>query len=468
MSRGVLVVSGMELDGKRYNICMIDEAFDRNVQGGTYPLMCTPKDVEFINLSVVPPRDSIRRAGEKLYNALVAHQPVRDFFAQTIPNQVGGVELPVYPLYFRIDTPDAEELPWEILWETQRNFMVLDPQGRWPIARIATSPKRAEPLNRAVGTDLRFAIVLAAAGEKGADEWASISAAFASFNTAADVLGLVSEEESKRVITADAVAWQAGVPTRKVEVDYVGDRDALIERLRGHLPNIVHFFCHGGAEVRPGLEIETRGDRIGKKDYGSILLGSEHLVELAKLPSLWLVVLNCCEGAKTAPALHSLARDLVAAGIPAVVAMRESIAVNDAHLFSEYFYLTLFTQLQGLFTVRNGPTPPDPLPLQEIVWVRAVQEARRRLSSSTGRVPDSSAEWTFPVVYIHRDELNLHPRQLRTTALPQSKRLELLTQLETLRAIRAPLELAADQNAVMQLRNLDAEIQQVVAQLALG
>jgi hypothetical protein len=251
----------------------------------------------------------------------------------------------------------------------------------------------------------------------------------------------------------------------EVDVDYVGDADKLIERLRVHLPNIVHFFCHGGAEGPPSLEVETRGDRVGRKSYGSIQLGSEKLVELAKLPSLWLVVLNCCEGAKSASALHSLARDLVAAGVPAVVAMRESITPDDAHLFAEHFYRSLLTQLERIFALSDDWMPSESFLLPEIVWVEAVHEARRQLSAYPGRIPDSSIEWTFPVLYIHRDELKLRKRVLSTSVLPLAKRRELLTQLEMLRAIRVPLAHSADEEAVMQLKRLDAEIQQIETEL---
>ena len=460
--RGVLLINAMNIGKSRVNTCTIDEAFDSNMPRAQYQLQCNPKDAEFLKLRDKSP--AVRQAGEKLYNALVADQAGQAFFAQ---------QAPASAVFFHVDTPDAEELPWEILWEMQKNFMALDPQGRWPIARLASASQRAKPLERAIGSELRVAVVLAAAGESGVSEWESISAAMAEFAAPLHVLALVSEEEAITRITSDAAAWARQEMVRSVEVDFVGDSTTLISRLRAHVPNIVHFFCHGITDVRPQLELEARSDRRAKRPKdttqrqarGSITLGSEMLVELALVGSLWLVVLNCCQGAKTAPHLHSLARDLVAKGVPAVVAMRESVHPNDAHLFAQHFYADLFPRLKAMFDARDNPAVPKPLPFSELVWVRAVDEARRQLSLATNRKAESSAEWTYPVVYVHRDELKLHPRELKAATVTPAKRRELVTKLDLLRSVRATLDVAPDDDALVQRTKLDAEIQQIVAQL---
>ena len=465
MARGVLVVSGMELAGKRLNTCMIDEAYGHQVPGGTYPLDCRASDPEFVKMRGTPP--AVRLAGEKLYSALVAHPPVRDFFAHAAaPTPAAAAATPVYPLYVRVDTPDAEEFPWETLCETQKSFMVLDPQGRWPIARLAASG-RAQPLDRSISSELRMAVVLAAAGESGADEWRYIAQAINGFNTPVDVLSLVSDRSTQSAIEADVAAWQGQAPTRHATVDFVGDDTSVMDRLKAQLPNVIHFFCHGNADVRPILELETLGDRKARLRRGSVTLGGGALEELGRLKSLWLVVLNCCQGAKAAPHLHSLAKQLVAAGVPAVVAMRESVDVSDANLFSEHFYPHLFAQLQAVFTVRNAQPASAKLPFQEVVWVRAVHEARRRLSSERGRSPDSSAQWTLPIVYVHRDELFLHPRQLKPAfELSPAARLEKVTQLDLLRQIRATMDPVVDDDAKLQRSQLDQQIQQIEDELS--
>jgi len=456
---------------KRFPTCVIEEAFGKQTTGETFPIKCTSADPEFLNLKG-PAANSkrVQQAGQKLYDALVAHKDVEKFFAHTdVLPPSEGQRPSVCPLYLRMGTPDSEDLPWEILWETHKTFMVLDSQGRWPIARLASMPKPPEPLHKNIGTGLRLAVVLAAADENGAKEWGSISDKFANLKASLDVLGLVSEDDAKDAMTEDAIAWQAADPARKVEVNYVGDGNSLINRLRAQIPNIIHIFCHGVADVRPELELETRSDRLAEKKQGSIRLKSEDLLALASLDSLWLVVLNCCQAAKTAPQLHSLARDLVAAGVPAVVAMRESIQVDDAHLFAEHFYPALVAQLNSIFSIRNMKSPPDPIPFQEIVWVQAVHEARRKLSSFRERQPDGSVEWTYPVVYINRDRLHLHPRELKAAAiLTVPQRLELMAKLDLLRSLRDTFRLATDPEAEKEGARMDLEIHQIEAQLAGG
>jgi hypothetical protein len=457
------------MEGARRTAFMIDEAFDAIAPGEFYPLQCTAKDPEFLNLTGAPPRNSerVKRAGEKLYGSLIAHKDVEKFFALTSAVPAATGQPKVFPLYIRIETPEAEDLPWETLWEKYKTFMVLDPQGRWPIARLASMSKPPEPLHKNIGEGLRLVVVIAAASENGLNEWQSISQAFESLKVPLEVLALVSEDATKTAIANAAIALQAAVPTRKIQVEYVGDNaTTFVDRLRSYMPNMVHIFCHGLAVDRPELELETRSDRLAKNPQGTIRLRSADLEPLASLDSLWLLVLNCCQGVKTAPQLHSIARDMVAQGVPAVVAMRESIHVDDAHLFADHFYPDLFTQLNAIFGARNrNPRPPTVL-FPEILWVRAAHKARRELSSARNRIPEAWAEWTYPVVYINRDKLHLHPRA--GVILTVDQRLELMATLDVLRSIREPLRFSTDPEAAQEQARLNIEINQIEAQLAGG
>ena len=470
MSRGVLFVTTGDSAGMRVINCLIEEAFDTMAPTEFYPLRCTPKDPEFDNLTGVPPADSdrVRRAGEKLYGALVANKDVQDFFALTnaLPPAFGQPR--VFPLFIRVGSPEAEDLPWEMLWEAEKTFMVLDAQGRWPIARLAAMSKQPAPLHKNIGTSLRLAVVLAAAGENWTAEWESISESFSRLKGPLDVLVLVSDDAAKKAIT-DAPKWQAAAPARKLAVEYVGDNgEMLINRLCGYEPNIVHIFCHGDAANGPELELETRGDRLAKNAQGSIKLKLTDLLPLASLDWLWLVVLNCCQGAKTAPQLHSIARNLVIhAGVPAVVAMRESIHVDDAHLFAEHFYPDLLAQLNSIFAFRNENPSRDPIEFPELIWVRAVHKARRELSWARQRVPEAWAEWTYPVVYVNRDYLHLHPRQpTAAKTLTEAERLALIAELDVLRSLRDNYRRATDPAAVRERANIDIDIHQIEARLA--
>lgn len=453
MSRGVLLVSTLDLDGQRVHTCTIDEAFGTGTGRAQYMLKCKASDAQFIKLRTIPA--DVKLAGEYLYKALVFEAVGRDFFAQ---------QQPLSPLFIHIGAPDAEDLPWETLWEAQRNFMALDPQGRWPIARMVAPVQQPAKLERLIGRRLRIAIVLAAARELGASEWDGIKAALDAHAGPMDVLALVSEDAVKEQIAVDAAAWIAQGKDRNVEVEFVGDASTIMTRLRAHVPNIIHFFCHGVADVRPQLELETRIDRKTKTDRGSISLGSEVLIQLASASSLWLVALNCCQGAKTAPQLHSLARDLVAAGVPAVVAMRESVEVKDANLFAQHFYSSLLPGLSALFTLRATPSI-ERLPVEEMLWVRAIDAARRPLQGGA-REPGSSVEWSYPVLYVHRDPLELLPRELKVSSISAAKRLELVTELDVLRAVRRTLDGSQDAGADDRRAVMDAHIRGLEMQLA--
>ncbi len=466
MNRGVLSISMMTYDKKRFPTCFIEEAFGK--QGGTgdtFPIQCTSADLEFANPTGVPAANSkrVQQAGRKLYDALVANKDVEIFFAQTDALPPSANETPsVYPLFLRMANPEAENFPWEILWENQKTFMILDEYGRWPIARLANMEKREDILHKKIGTGLRFAVVLAAAGEKGADEWQNISSSFPKLSAPLDVLALVSEDTAHAAILNDAASSQGANPPRSIDVNYVGNRDSFIKKIKGYMPNIIHIFCHGAAVDRPELQLETRADRIAGNPQGSTRLKIDDLKSLGKLDWLWLVVLNCCQGAKTAPQLHSIARDLVYNGVPAVVAMRESVQVDDAHLFAEFFYPKLFEQLSSVFADRNTVPPPNEIVSPELLWVNAAHEARRKLGSTRDRSPEAWPEWTYPVIYIHRDKLHFHPAQ---PALTEAERLELRARLDLLRSLRDNFKLANDPEAEKERANSDLEIHQIEAKL---
>jgi len=426
VARGVLVVASMGAGAKRVSVCSIGEAFGAQLPMDPFPLSCSTNDPAFLKLRLTPP--VVREAGERLYGALVEHQPLRDFFLPTnpapAPPPAGVAE---FPLYIRMDAPEAEAYPWEVMYEQQKEFMALDTHGRWPIARLVGTTGRPQTLERIMVGELRMAVVLAAARESGVDEWTGIAAAIDKFDVPLDLLVIVSEEAAKAAVEADAAKWQATAPGRKVAVVFASDAASLLVALRAHVPNIVHFFCHGQVDGNSSLEVESRADRKVLKQNGSIRLNGNALSILGGIAALWLVVLNCCKGAGAAPQLHSLAREIVASGVPSVAAMRESVDVSDANVFSEQFYAGLFPQLKVLFGLIGAPG--QSLKFQEITWLRAMQRARLQLAS--GRQPESSAQWTYPVLYVHRDDLRLLRKELKPLTL--GERTELLADLDTLR-----------------------------------
>ncbi|HWL40980.1 MAG TPA: CHAT domain-containing protein [Gemmatimonadaceae bacterium] len=415
--RGVIVVTPQEYRGTRYHNFDVDEAFGGVVSRGGVELTCKSTDSEFTTLSASAAQDAVRKAGEKLFATLSTSKGVQELFTA----MSGGLSpvlqpgaLKSYPLFVKIegDSPEPDGIPWEIIWEQRRQFLCLDPRGRWPVARLVSASTRLQPIVRSIEPVLKVALVLAAVGESGAEEWKSFEQAVAALSVAVHVLVLVSEDAALDAARKDLAGWSATRGTG--EVRFVGDQASLVEQILAFSPNILHFFCHGTADTAPELEVETRVDRRSDppKSRGSIRLTETQLAGVAIMRSLWLVVLNCCRGARPTPNLHSLARSLVTSGVPAVVAMRESIDVADGNLFTQSFYRSLLKQLSDeVFALYPAPaSATDPLCVPELLWMKATDEARRGLSQVPGRDPATHSQWTYPVLYIYRDELRLERR----------------------------------------------------------
>jgi hypothetical protein len=464
-ARGVLLVGSLPYNGQRITTCAIEEAYGQNTARGPFQLSCSPNEKIFTALSERGSggKPDVRAAGQKLYNALVEIDPVRQMFARIHGTSTVGGPPSMFPLFVRLDAPDAENLPWEALFRD--SFIVLDRDQRWPIGRLAATTARAAPLHRAIAPELRIAIVIAAQGEKGVAEWRSHSAAIEQANLPINILVLVSEDAVRAAVNADATRWQTGGVPCTVDVVYTGDKELLLKRLRTHLPNVIHFFCHGAAEPLPRLDLESRSDRTAGAGQSSIVLSAEDLKPLAQMGTLWLIVLNCCGSGKSNLHLNSFAQQLVEAGAPAVVAMRESVDVCDANVFSKLFYTDLLLQFVAVFNWRAAPNFPPPFLIPEDIWLRAVHRARVQLSSAP-RSADSSVEWTYPVVYVNRDELRLSPRLPKFSTLPEAKRLELVAELDMLRAAHAAIQALMDQESEKERERLDKLIDDVQRRIA--
>jgi len=449
MTRGVFVVKSVGKDAR--NLLYVDEAFGWPAPQDAFELSCSSNDPEFLKLRTSTP--DVRKAGRRVYDSLAEHEPVQALLNNIAKGDVAAV----YPLFVRVDAPDAEGIPWETL--CNGSFMALDPPLRSPIARLTAGPQPPARLDRLIGSELRFAIVMGAANVSGEEEWSSVASVLEKCPVPADILALVSEDRTRDRVKETEKQWrESGLP-HKVAVEFI-DGSTLIERLRAHIPNIVHFFCHGFADVTPLLELETRADRRAGRSRGSISIGSGHMMELCRRKSLWGIVLNCCVGARPAPQIHSMACELVNNGTAAVVAMRESVDASDANLFAKEFYTSL---LQGLRTYFEHRHIVQVAPFEDLVWVRAVHGARQKLVKP-GDDPDQCAVWTFPVVYVHRDGMTLRARELRP--MSEDERLRLTSELDFFRNLRGTLEFNADSQDIRQRRkSLDEQIQVIEDQI---
>ena len=167
--------------------------------------------------------------------------------------------------------------------------------------------------------------------------------------------------------------------------------NALQRRLRQEACHILHFVGHGAFDetAQDGVLLledeQGRGRAVSAQDLGVLL--HDH-------PSLRLVMLNSCEGARTSrlDPFAGSAQSLVQQGIPAVVAMQFEISDEVAIVIAHEFYAAL-----------AAGYPVD----------AALAEARK--AAFTG---GSSAEWGIPVLYLRAADGRIFGVALPSQAAP--------------------------------------------------
>ncbi|MEV6269851.1 CHAT domain-containing protein [Kribbella sp. NPDC051936] len=242
--------------------------------------------------------------------------------------------------------PSLENVPWEYLYDRDYGFLCLSPET--PLVRYVEIPRPVRPFP--VRPPLRILAMIAAP---------------------TDVQALQNEDEWNKLNGSLGELIERGM----VQLDRlpVGSLAALQRPLRRREYHVLHFVGHGlydedaedGALV---LEDESgQGRLVTGRDLGTMLRGHR---------SLRLVVLNACEGARSAvdDPFGGVAQALVRQGVPAVIAMQFEISDPVAVVFSQSFYQAL----------------ADLLPADE-----AMVEARRAIFAA-----DNEVEWATPVIYL--------------------------------------------------------------------
>ncbi|MER5756898.1 tetratricopeptide repeat protein [Streptomyces sp. NPDC002088] len=297
----------------------------------------------------------LRLVGEALGEAFCAG-PVGEALAERIAQAAG---LPVR-LGIVAEHPRVADLPWEAcVVAGQTRPLALVP-GLEVFRMVSTAGNRTASELRA---PLRVLVVLAAPD---------------------DGPPLDLEAEVGRI--HEALGSSLQLADGRVRLLNQGTRTALTEALAEERFHAVHIACH----ARPGeliLEDEYgNAQPVTAAELASALTGTQ-------LPPL--VVLSGCSTAlgvpadgeeQTAAALPGLSRQLVAAGIPAVLAMTAPVTDDFPSRLAERFY-------QGL------ATSPEP----EIVTV--LSEARRdleaaRLEWATGARDTELVEWATPALFL--------------------------------------------------------------------
>jgi CHAT domain/Tetratricopeptide repeat len=242
--------------------------------------------------------------------------------------------------------PALANIPWEYLYDREYGFVSMSPETA--LVRYVEMPRPVQPFP--VSPPLRILAMIAAPGDapglQGDEEWDKLSAA-------------LSDLTDRGMVRADRLED--------------GTLAALQRPLRQREYHVLHFVGHGvyDEDAQDGvLALEGAGGRtrlVTGRDLGMMLKGHR---------SLRLVVLNACEGARSArdDPFGGVAQALVRQGIPAVIAMQFEISDPAALVFSQSFYQAI----------------ADGLPLDV-----AMVEARRAMFAEGHEV-----EWATPVLYL--------------------------------------------------------------------
>lgn len=247
----------------------------------------------------------------------------------------------------RIQAPEVATLPWEFMYDA-RAGEYLSLSKYTPIVRYLELATPVVPLR--VDPPLRMLAMVA---------------------SPEDLPALNVERERLRVETALAGLVGAGA----IEVEWIldGSWRTLQRRLDDETWHLFHFSGHGRFDAA--------------RDEGTVALVDEHgasapfsATQLARMladhPSLRLVMLNACEGARggSRDIFSGTASILVRRGIPAVLAMQYEIGDAAAVELARTFYESI---ARGL--------PID----------AAVAESRKAISFARG----DSLEWGTPILY---------------------------------------------------------------------
>lgn len=362
----------------------------------------------------------VREVGARLLDSLSAHPAIRDSLASVLnrPDRC--------PIYVRMREPASAEYPWETLFDPRGNrFLALEDQ--WPIARVADAAGDEGEV-RYFTPPMRITAVMSALGVDARDELRALLAAL-------DPSGL---DFKLHVITGQRKVSRA-IADRgddRVTCSMLTTQQALVQQISDSSPAILHFFCHGRSEPSSLLEFATRSDHI----LGRSSINLDPGLLRAHAPDTWLVVLNCCEGARDVAGAWSLSNELMHGTFSAVVGMREPVAAADANLFTRAFYSALARMLVDELAT-EGDVEIDLAPL-----LGAPRRELRNKFADLGPLDAAATkrEWTNPILYVS-------PRPLRMRRAEP----DYLPLLETLEAIRGTLHPTTPPE---QLAQIDAQI----------
>ncbi|MDQ2998266.1 MAG: CHAT domain-containing protein [Chloroflexota bacterium] len=307
---------------------------------------------------------------------------------------------------------------------------------------------------------------LSAANISARGEWDALYSALRKARLPIDLKVFIAEPDLEEHINQRAKSPKIKVEVNLIKVDEksLAFRFADVIENADFSPHIIHFFCHGLSATGPTLELATRaGWEQGESD---IKLGPEDFRDIPGLDKhLWMVTLNCCEGAAVGGETSSFARTLVAdLKVPAVVAMREAVTVENANIFCGAFYTALLREIKP--SLGTGDAFVD------VEWARALYDPRFSIckayaASNNTKMSSAAAankEWAIPVIYVRAGEFKLRAISPQSP-LSAPERLAKRAEIEQLQQVLDDLPSDTPRGAIADIKKHIASLE---AELLLG
>ncbi len=218
------------------------------------------------------------------------------------------------------DAPAIAALPWEFLYDRQRDIFVAVSTDT-PLSRFIEPPQTFPPPPRPK-TRLRLLTILSDPADL------------------QETYGLPPLDGEAELATIDRALqrlrerkWLDMPPPLRHAV-----RADISEALREHRPHVLHWVGHGTFDGQQGKLI------VEDEDHYALEMSDRAFRELLEgHPDTRLVMLNVCQGAtrSSADAMVGLGPALVGRGVPAVVAMQYPVYDRAAISFTREFYRAL-------------------------------------------------------------------------------------------------------------------------------
>jgi hypothetical protein len=265
-------------------------------------------------LRLLAPGTQENEVGERLFELLFADSRLLAAWAETRGRS------PRRRVRLRIDPLELRPLPWELLPSAPgKPAGSLAADQNTPFSRYLPSPAKQ---GRLISERPLRALVAVASPEDLAD-----------YHLPA--LDVAAEERALVGIAAGIAEERLVATILKPPVT----RAALLKELqKGY--HLVHLVAHGGSQRssgEPGLFLADERNRATLLTQGELAGMVESLGDCLRL----VFLASCCSAAGGSEAFQGLAPALLAAGVPAVVAMRERIPAETVRQFALSFYQRL-------------------------------------------------------------------------------------------------------------------------------